>query len=93
MGEKHKIWIKDMEENQDKPSWRLLEDVYDQYLPDRYKKATEEQQKAGHGGGDFYITQDFIDAIKNGTEIIGNLTRVKVVKNKVLHHLNRLKLI
>jgi recombination protein RecA len=28
-----------------------------------------------------------IGAIKDGEEIVGNQTRVKVVKNKVLHHL------
>jgi hypothetical protein len=36
-------------------------------LPERYKKATEEQNKAGHGGGDFFIVEDFINAIKTDT--------------------------
>ena len=31
--------------------WELL-DNYKDYLPERYKKATEEQNKSGHGGGD-----------------------------------------
>ena len=43
--------------------WKHLED-YNDYLPDRYKNATEEQLRAGHGGGDFFIVKDFIDAIR-----------------------------
>jgi len=37
---------------------------YKDYLPDRYKTATQEQLAAGHGGGDFFIVKDFIDAVR-----------------------------
>lgn len=65
LGDDHKIWLKGMDESTDQAKWRPLKDFYD-YLPERYKKATEEQKKAGHWGGDFFIVQDFVDAITKG---------------------------
>ncbi len=41
---------------------------YKDYLPDRYKNATEEQIHAGHGGGDFFIVEEFIEAIRNNEQ-------------------------
>ena len=45
--------------------WRPLSDFKD-YLPDRYKTGAGEG--AGHGGGDYYIVKDFIDAIETNTQ-------------------------
>jgi hypothetical protein len=42
-----------------------LKDFY-RYLPERYKNATDQQKSAGHWGGDFFIVQDFVDAINQG---------------------------
>ena len=47
--------------------WRNLEE-YDMYLPDRYKNATEEQKSAGHNGGDFFIVEDFINAVRENKQ-------------------------
>ncbi len=47
--------------------WKKLEE-YNMYLPERYANATEEQLKAGHNGGDFFIVDDFIKAIKTNTQ-------------------------
>ena len=41
---------------------------YNEHLPERYKKATAEQNAAGHGGGDFFIVEDFINAIRTNTQ-------------------------
>ena len=41
---------------------------YNELLPARYRSATPEQIKAGHGGGDFFIVQEFIDAVRAGTQ-------------------------
>ncbi|MBQ7595839.1 MAG: Gfo/Idh/MocA family oxidoreductase [Clostridia bacterium] len=41
---------------------------YKDYLPERYKKADDEQLNAGHGGGDFFIVEDFINAIRTGEQ-------------------------
>jgi predicted dehydrogenase len=68
LGDKHKIWLKGMDENTEKANWRPLEDLYEQYLPERYKNVTEEQKKAGHWGGDYFIVQDFVDAITKGVK-------------------------
>lgn len=68
LGDTHKIWLKGMDENANEAKWRPLSDLYEQYLPDRYKNATEAQKAAGHWGGDYFIVKDFIDAIMNGTK-------------------------
>ena len=60
-----KIWFEGMDENNDKVEWKPLKDFYG-YLPERYQKATEDQKSAGHWGGDFFIIEDFVKAIKNG---------------------------
>jgi predicted dehydrogenase len=39
----------------------------DEYLPSIWKNITPEQQKAGHGGMDWFTYKAFTDAIKNGT--------------------------
>ena len=66
-GDEHKIWLSDMDADTDHAKWRGLTEFND-YLPDRYKNATEEQNKAGHGGGDFFIVEDFVNAIKTNTQ-------------------------
>lgn len=48
-------------------AWEKLSN-YEEYLPERYKKATEEQKNAGHDGGDFFIVEDFINAIRSNTQ-------------------------
>ena len=65
LGDDHKIYIK--KENETEAEWQPLSDFYD-YLPERYKNATEEQKAAGHWGGDYFIVQDFVDAITKGTK-------------------------
>ena len=47
--------------------WRRLED-YDMYLPDRYKNATEDQINAGHNGCDFFIVENFINAVRENRQ-------------------------
>ncbi|MFV0400232.1 MAG: Gfo/Idh/MocA family protein [Oscillospiraceae bacterium] len=62
-GEPARIWLRSMEADIDKAEWQNLSEFAD-YLPERYKNATEEQRKAGHGGGDFFIVEDFIKAVR-----------------------------
>ncbi|MDD6799278.1 MAG: Gfo/Idh/MocA family oxidoreductase [Firmicutes bacterium] len=45
--------------------WRPLSDFND-FLPERYKSGAG--ANAGHGGGDYYIVADFIEAIKSGVQ-------------------------
>jgi predicted dehydrogenase len=65
LGDDHKIWLKDMDNHEG--GWRSLADFKD-YLPERYKNATEVQRAAGHWGGDFFIVQDFVDAVRSGVK-------------------------
>lgn len=59
MGDGHKIWLEGYD------GWQPLEGLRE-HLPERYRAATEEQNKAGHGGGDFFIVQDFVDTVQKG---------------------------
>jgi len=65
-GDEHKIWLTDLDPDTDHATWRGLSE-FDEYLPERYKNATPEQIKAGHNGGDFFIVEDFVNAIKTNT--------------------------
>jgi len=67
LGDQHKIWLTSMDEDSDNAVWRPLTEFYE-YLPDRYKEATEEQKAAEHGGADFFIVQDFVDAVLKGNK-------------------------
>lgn len=66
-GDAHKIWLTGMDEDTDHAKWRGLTEFND-YLPDRYKNATADQRNSGHGGGDFFIVEDFINAIRTNTK-------------------------
>ncbi len=60
-GERHKIWLADLCEEKDK--WMDLRELEEEYLPDMWRRASEEAKKAGHGGGDYFEMLDFIRAI------------------------------
>jgi len=60
-GQSGSIWFRGMDKDADEAKWRPLSDM-SEYLPDRYKNAAEEQIKSGHGGGDFFIVEDFVNA-------------------------------
>ena len=72
--------------------WQALTD-YNEYLPERYRTATDEQKAAGHGGGDFFLVADFINAIRTGESpivdvytacewtAVGLLSELSVVNN------------
>ncbi|SDX66469.1 Gfo/Idh/MocA family protein [Paenibacillus sp. CF384] len=63
LGDTHKIWLESMGDPEDHAAWRPLSD-YNDYLPERYKNVTEEQKAAGHWGGDYFIVEDFVEAVK-----------------------------
>lgn len=63
-GDDHKIFLRRNGDNHE-AKWESLKN-YSDYLPERYKTATEEVKKAGHWGGDYFIVEDFVDSILNG---------------------------
>jgi predicted dehydrogenase len=64
-GERPKIWLEDLSE--DRNSWQDLAELEDEYMPEVWRNPTEEAQKAGHGGGDYFEVLDFVYTIIEGT--------------------------
>ena len=65
-GDRHLIWLADRCE--DRNAWLDLDDLADEFLPELWKNPPEEAKKAGHGGGDYWTLQDFVDAVSSGAE-------------------------
>lgn len=68
-GDRPKIWIDETGLDPADPAgarsqreWRELWE-YEAHLPDMWRNPSEEALKAGHGGGDYFIVREFIDAI------------------------------
>ena len=66
-GDKAKVAIATDENPRGYEEWKSLFD-YDYLLPQRFKEAMEIAKEAGHGGGDYYIVADFIEACKTGIQ-------------------------
>jgi len=65
LGDQPKIWLKSRSEG--RLQWQPLEDLADEFLPDRWKNPPEAALKAGHWGGDYWELDDFITAIVEDT--------------------------
>ena len=65
------VWIEGLSKGsglpctKEHPEWQPLWDLADRYEHPRWKKHGEQAGKAGHGGGDFFVLEDFSDAIIN----------------------------
>ena len=46
--------------------WQSLWD-YEAHLPEMWRNVSEAALRAGHGGGDYFVVQDFVRAIQRGT--------------------------
>ncbi len=55
-----KIWLRSRSQEQ---CWEPLADL-EEFLPEYWKKPPPEALKAGHGGGDWWEVQDFVDSIR-----------------------------
>ncbi len=47
--------------------WQTLWECVGEYEHPRWKARGREAMQAGHGGGDFFVIEDFADAVHNGT--------------------------
>lgn len=65
LGDVAKVAVATEENAKGYEEWRPLTD-FEYLLPERYRSG--EGNEAGHGGGDFYIVADFINAIKTGEQ-------------------------
>nr|AGS53455.1 putative oxidoreductase protein [uncultured bacterium contig00027] len=59
----HMVYIAKEGSNPDNAQWEPLSN-YNEYLPERCRNTAEHIVKSGHGGGDYFIVQDFLDAVK-----------------------------
>lgn len=64
-GDVGRIWVGESITDEHR-SWRPLTD-FEEHLPESWLHPPEEALRAGHGGGDYYVASDFINAIRNGS--------------------------
>lgn len=60
--ERDRVWLREF--CPDATRWMDLNDLKDRFLPDRWKVHRDRAGSLGHGGSDYFVILDFIDAIK-----------------------------
>jgi predicted dehydrogenase len=68
LGDQPKIWLGENPpppHQHDRREWRSLWD-YEEHLPELWRQVSDEAQRAGHGGGDYFVVRDFVQAIRAG---------------------------
>ena len=60
--EKHRVWL--ASRCPDSHTWIDLEEVAREFLPPAWHQTAEKAKGAGHGGADFFVLQEFIDALR-----------------------------
>ena len=61
-GEGDWVWVEDR--CQDPNQWAPLESFADDYLPEIWRDLPKQARQSGHGGGDYLVALDFVDAIQ-----------------------------
>ena len=61
-GEKHWIWLRSR--CKDAHTWLDLEELEEEFLPPAWRQADEAAKKTGHGGSDFFVMREFVDALQ-----------------------------
>ena len=46
--------------------WEPLEKYQDQYQHEYWKREGDKAKVTGHGGGDWFVLRDFVDAVRSG---------------------------
>ncbi len=59
-GEKDRIWLR----GRSKEGWDSLDELADEFLPERWKAHMARAQSTGHGGSDYFVLLDFVDSIR-----------------------------
>ena len=65
LGDRDKVSLVSETNPDNNMAWQPLRD-YEELLPARYRNASDEQKHAGHGGGDFFLVEDFVHAMRTG---------------------------
>jgi hypothetical protein len=50
--------------------WRALEDLAEEFLPERWRGASAEARGSGHGGADYQVARTFVESVRSGTPAI-----------------------
>ncbi len=64
-GAEPKVWLR---ARGPAPKWEPLSALEEEFLPAFWKSPPEAALQAGHGGGDYWVVQDFIAAIREQAE-------------------------
>ncbi len=59
-GERDRIWLRSRCKGLNE--WLDLSELEEEFLPERWREASEAARGAGHGGGDYFEITDFVDA-------------------------------
>ena len=57
---RHRVWLSDRCD--DSEAWMDLSELEEEFLPQRWQHSRERARGAGHGGSDYFVIKDFIDA-------------------------------
>ena len=60
----HRVWLS--ERCDDPEAWMNLSDLQDEFLPQQWRQAMGLARGAGHGGSDYFVIHDFIQAVISG---------------------------
>ena len=60
-----RVWLRSRNET---AAWEPLADLEEEFLPEFWKNPPEAAIKAGHGGGDYWEVEDFVEAIRTGAQ-------------------------
>lgn len=63
-GEKDKVWLR--ERSSGSQEWSYLDELADEFLPERWKDHMQRAESTGHGGSDYFVLLDFVDTIREG---------------------------
>jgi hypothetical protein len=68
-GERDRVWLAEYEDAADSGeyAWRDLSEFEEEYLPGVWRDPPAAVAEAGHGGTDYFIAADFVEAIRDGT--------------------------
>lgn len=59
--ETDRIWLRSRCKNREE--WMPLQMLEDEYLPESYRRGLENARRTGHGGGDYFVLVDFVEAL------------------------------
>lgn len=63
-GEDDAVWLESL--HGDDREWHSLGDVPASYRPERWRDAPDRVRNLGHGGADYFVVADFLDAVAAG---------------------------